>query len=223
MRRTGRRPAGTTADEENRWRSATLRREAWFAELEGRVDTSVLTAVWEDALRTPLWNRPPVWIHGDLDAQNLLMTDGRLTGAIDFGCLAVGDPACDVMVAWKLLTRAGSGGIPLEAFHRRRHMGAQPGMGRVPGGGCHRLLHRGQPPGARPRRPALGGRAQRGLTGRQALGGNQEHPALESETDGAAHLGAVRVSRQGPQRGERRRPALADGEPLLGELGHGGP
>ncbi len=80
---------------------------AWFAELEGRTDTSVLTAVWEDALRTPLWNRPPVWIHGDLDAQNLLMTDGRLTGAIDFGCLAVGDPACDVMVAWKLLTAHG--------------------------------------------------------------------------------------------------------------------
>ena len=77
---------------------------AWFAELEGRTDTSVLTAVWEDALRTPLWNGPPVWIHGDLDAQNLLITDGRLTGAIDFGCMAVGDPACDVMVAWKLLT-----------------------------------------------------------------------------------------------------------------------
>ena len=66
-----------------------------------------MTAVWEEALRTPVWNGPPVWIHGDLDAQNLLMTDGRLTGAIDFGCMGVGDPACDVMVAWKLLTAGG--------------------------------------------------------------------------------------------------------------------
>lgn len=80
---------------------------AWFAELGGGVDTSLMRAVWDAALREPVWNEAPVWIHGDLDAQNLLMTAGRLTGAIDFGCLGVGDPACDVMVAWKLLTSRG--------------------------------------------------------------------------------------------------------------------
>src|SRR3954447_23264849 len=45
----------------------------------------------------------PVWHHGDLDVRNLLVSDGRLSGVIDFGCLGVGDPACDVAVAWKVL------------------------------------------------------------------------------------------------------------------------
>ena len=44
-----------------------------------------------------------VWIHGDLDARNLLAREGRLTAVIDWGCLGVGDPACDVAVAWKML------------------------------------------------------------------------------------------------------------------------
>ncbi len=39
-----------------------------------------------------------------LDARNLLVQGGRLSAVIDFGCLAVGDLACDVMVAWKLFS-----------------------------------------------------------------------------------------------------------------------
>jgi len=61
------------------------------------------TAIWDAALRTPPWQQPPVWIHGDLDARNLLVEDGRLSGVIDWGCLGVGDPAYDVMAAWKVL------------------------------------------------------------------------------------------------------------------------
>ena len=64
-------------------------------------------AIWEEALAARVWTGPPVWIHGDLDARNVLVTDGRLSGVIDFGCLGVGDPACDVMAAWKLLTADG--------------------------------------------------------------------------------------------------------------------
>ncbi len=45
-----------------------------------------------------------MWIHGDLDARNLLVQGGRLSAVIDWGGLGVGDPACDVMVAWKLLS-----------------------------------------------------------------------------------------------------------------------
>jgi aminoglycoside phosphotransferase (APT) family kinase protein len=59
---------------------------------------------WEAALAAPEWDGPPVWIHGDLDARNLLVHDGRLSGVIDWGGLGVGDPACDVMVAWKVLS-----------------------------------------------------------------------------------------------------------------------
>ena len=43
-----------------------------------------------------------MWLHGDLDTRNLLATNGRLSGVLDFGSLAVGDPAAEVMVAWKM-------------------------------------------------------------------------------------------------------------------------
>jgi len=75
---------------------------AAIASLGGTIDLSAVTAAWEAALRAPEWRLPPVWIHGDLDARNLLVEQGRLSAVIDFGCLGVGDPACDVMVAWKL-------------------------------------------------------------------------------------------------------------------------
>jgi aminoglycoside phosphotransferase (APT) family kinase protein len=48
------------------------------------------------------WGSPPVWVHGDMSAGNLLTRDGRLGAVIDFGCLAVGDPACDLTAAWTI-------------------------------------------------------------------------------------------------------------------------
>ncbi|WP_329334513.1 aminoglycoside phosphotransferase family protein [Streptomyces sp. NBC_01352] len=67
------------------------------------VDTDAVTEVWEAALAAPAWDRPPVWIHGDLDAGNLLTVQGRLSAVIDFGTLAVADPAVDLLPAWKVL------------------------------------------------------------------------------------------------------------------------
>ena len=34
----------------------------------------------------------------------LLVRRGRLSAVIDFGCLGVGDPACDLQVAWNLFS-----------------------------------------------------------------------------------------------------------------------
>jgi aminoglycoside phosphotransferase (APT) family kinase protein len=74
-----------------------------IAALGSTIDAAVATAAWEASLRAPDWQRAPVWIHGDLDARNVLARAGRLTAVIDWGCLGVGDPACDLAVAWKLL------------------------------------------------------------------------------------------------------------------------
>lgn len=63
-----------------------------------------LTAVWDNAINAPEWRRSPVWLHGDLQSGNLLVVRGRLWAVIDFGCLGVGDPACDVMAAWLFLS-----------------------------------------------------------------------------------------------------------------------
>ena len=61
-----------------------------------------VAAEWQRALTAPPWKGPPVWHHGDLDARNWLVRDGRIRAVIDWGSTGVGDPACDVMVAWKL-------------------------------------------------------------------------------------------------------------------------
>ncbi|MFF4014636.1 aminoglycoside phosphotransferase family protein [Streptomyces sp. NPDC001843] len=69
----------------------------------GMVDVGLVTEVWEAALAAPPWVGDPVWIHGDLDPGNLLATKGRLTAVIDFGTLAVADPAVDLIPTWKFL------------------------------------------------------------------------------------------------------------------------
>jgi aminoglycoside phosphotransferase (APT) family kinase protein len=71
----------------------------WLARFEG---ASSVTAEWERALAAPPWADAPVWHHGDLDARNWLVREGRIGGVIDWGAMGIGDPACDVMVAWKL-------------------------------------------------------------------------------------------------------------------------
>ena len=73
-----------------------------IAALAGRIDTSAAAEVWEVALDAT-WHGPPVWVHGDVAVGNLLVKDGRLSAVIDFGCSAVGDPACDLVIAWTLL------------------------------------------------------------------------------------------------------------------------
>lgn len=78
-----------------------------LAALGGSVDARTATAIWETALDAA-WSGPPVWFHGDVAADNLLLRAGRLAAVIDFGCAGVGDPACDVTIAWTLLDAASS-------------------------------------------------------------------------------------------------------------------
>ena len=62
-------------------------------------------AVWEDALKLPGAREagPDRWVHTDLVAENLLLTEGRLSAVLDFGGLAVGDPTIDLHGAWEVL------------------------------------------------------------------------------------------------------------------------
>ncbi|MEU8762257.1 aminoglycoside phosphotransferase family protein [Streptomyces sp. NPDC048659] len=73
---------------------------------DGTLDATAALAAWESVLALPQWDGPPVWIHGDLLPGNVLTRDGRLSAVIDFGGLGTGDPACDLLAAWSLLTPA---------------------------------------------------------------------------------------------------------------------
>lgn len=87
-----------------------------LAALAGRVDTDKAAVVWEAALAAE-WRGEPVWFHGDIASGNLLVADGKLTAVIDFGTSGVGDPACDLVIAWGMFS-----GESREAF---RHTVAQ--------------------------------------------------------------------------------------------------
>jgi aminoglycoside phosphotransferase (APT) family kinase protein len=67
--------------------------------LGDRVPTARARAVWDDAVAAT-WTGDPVWLHGDIAVGNLLVRDGRLAAVIDFGTSGIGDPACDVVIAW---------------------------------------------------------------------------------------------------------------------------
>jgi aminoglycoside phosphotransferase (APT) family kinase protein len=82
---------------------AATRRSA--EQLRGEADVDGLLAVWDAGLDAPPWEAAPVWVHGDLSDGNLLVRDGRLAGVIDWGGLAAGDPAVELMVAWNLFDR----------------------------------------------------------------------------------------------------------------------
>ncbi len=70
-----------------------------LARLGDEVDREACAAAWADAVRSA-WSAPPVWVHGDVAVGNLLSRQGRLAAVIDFGTCAVGDPACDLVMAW---------------------------------------------------------------------------------------------------------------------------
>ncbi|MEM7531135.1 MAG: aminoglycoside phosphotransferase family protein [Chloroflexota bacterium] len=75
-----------------------------IAKLEGMIDTQAAITVWEAALDAQPPHHEPVWLHGDLLSGNILINQGRVHAIIDFGGLAVGDPTCDLMIAWSLFT-----------------------------------------------------------------------------------------------------------------------
>ncbi|MEU4620449.1 aminoglycoside phosphotransferase family protein [Actinoplanes sp. NPDC023801] len=71
--------------------------------LGDRIPREQVTAVLQAALE-PTWDGRPVWFHGDIADGNLLVRDGTLAAVIDFGTCGVGDPACDLAIAWTMLT-----------------------------------------------------------------------------------------------------------------------
>jgi aminoglycoside phosphotransferase (APT) family kinase protein len=107
----------------NFWRGGPLavyadEARAAIRALAGEIDAGTACAVLDAALASA-WRGAPVWIHGDVAASNLLVEGGRLSAVIDFGCTGVGDPACDLAIAWTLFAGASRAAfraaLPLDA------------------------------------------------------------------------------------------------------------
>ena len=74
-----------------------------IARFGDRIDSVRARSLWSDA-RAASYVGSPSWFHGDVAVGNLLTRDGRLSAVIDFGCAGVGDPACDLAIAWSYFT-----------------------------------------------------------------------------------------------------------------------
>ena len=84
-----------------------------LVELDGHVDVELAREIWASALDAR-WDGVDRWFHGDVAEENLLLNDGQLAAVIDFGTCGVGDPACDLAIAWTSLTADGQ-----KAFRER--------------------------------------------------------------------------------------------------------
>lgn len=98
---------GPVAGEHSFYRGGAL--TTYDAETQGaikilrqQIDTVAVSSMWSEAL-SETWSSAPVWVHGDIAPGNLLVKEGRLCAVIDFGQLAIGDPACDLVIAWTFL------------------------------------------------------------------------------------------------------------------------
>jgi aminoglycoside phosphotransferase (APT) family kinase protein len=74
-----------------------------ISELKGEIDIPLISALWEQLSNIPYWNKEPVWVHGDFLPGNILVQHNRLNAVLDFTDVGVGDPACDLAIAWALL------------------------------------------------------------------------------------------------------------------------
>ncbi len=63
------------------------------------IDADSASSLWKKAISSK-WNKDPVWVHGDISSGNILLKNNKISAVIDFGCMGIGDPACDLTIAW---------------------------------------------------------------------------------------------------------------------------
>src|SRR5699024_7353573 len=68
-------------------------------QLQGTIDVETCKSIWDRALETK-WEKEPVWVHGDLAVDNIIVQNERLYGVVDCGCMGTGDSAFDLVNAW---------------------------------------------------------------------------------------------------------------------------
>jgi aminoglycoside phosphotransferase (APT) family kinase protein len=70
--------------------------------LSNLIDVDKALFIWETAISSK-WDKDLVLVHGDFASSNILLKDNKVNAIIDFGCMGVGDPACDLVINWTFL------------------------------------------------------------------------------------------------------------------------
>ena len=84
--------------------------------LQDFIDANQARSLWQRAINSK-WEKDPVWVHGDVASGNILVKENKLAAVIDFGCMGIGDPACDLTIAWTFFR-----GKSREAFKANLHL-----------------------------------------------------------------------------------------------------
>lgn len=101
-----------TLAERGRTTDPTLER---VAALRPDVIGAMVRRTWAEAVAAEV-DLAPTWIHGDLHARNVLSDAGAISGIIDWGDMARGDPAMDLYGLWMLLPDAEARAAAIEAY-----------------------------------------------------------------------------------------------------------
>ena len=73
--------------------------------LKDEIDADYYLKLWKELSNLPEWHGEPVWVHGDFLPGNILVKNNHLSAVIDFSDVGIGDPACDLVIAWSLLNK----------------------------------------------------------------------------------------------------------------------
>jgi aminoglycoside phosphotransferase (APT) family kinase protein len=76
--------------------------DANIERLGASIDADLVAGRATELSEVAEWAGPPVWLHGDLHAANIVVRDGTIVAVLDLGDLTSGDPACDLAIAWML-------------------------------------------------------------------------------------------------------------------------
>ncbi len=74
-----------------------------LGQLHGEIDVVLASGLWQKIMEIPNWDKAPVWVHGDYLPGNILVQNSRLSAVLDWSDVGIGDPACDLVIAWSLL------------------------------------------------------------------------------------------------------------------------
>lgn len=105
---------------ENPYRGQSLSaRDEAFRERLARLERAAALRIGDQAMLSNAWaaglaslaDEDTCWLHGDLHPRNVITSDGRLRGVIDWGDATVGDPSVDLCSAWLLFDPAEHGRI----------------------------------------------------------------------------------------------------------------
>ncbi|NNE95861.1 MAG: aminoglycoside phosphotransferase family protein [Acidimicrobiales bacterium] len=75
--------------------------------ITGGIAPDAVMTIWDEARAAPAFAGPPVWLHGDAHAGNMVVRDGLIVSMIDWGDITSGDPASDLVGLWMVLDPAG--------------------------------------------------------------------------------------------------------------------